>query len=64
MLDMKCIPDSFNDLLALILIFLIPGIWVVDAVTTLEFNGQVVGATIMGWGTVLSYYYRKKRGEV
>jgi len=55
---------DFNDLLALILIVLIPAIWVVDAVTTLEFNGQVIGATILGWGQVLTYYYRKKRGEV
>ncbi len=53
-----------NDVIALaLLLVIIPALWVLDGLKTVEFNGQVIGATILGWGNVLQYYFRKKMGE-
>jgi hypothetical protein len=60
---MDIIKDT-NDILALfLLILIIPGLWIVDGTGVLNLNAQVVGATIMGWGLILQYYFRKKLSE-
>lgn len=60
---MKFIKNT-NDVLALLLlIVIIPGLWVGQALGALALSGQVEGATIMGWTLVLQYYFRKKASE-
>ena len=48
---------TWNDQLSLFLIFLIPALWVVAAFYPV--NEQAMGATILAWGYVLQYYFRK-----
>lgn len=48
---------KFNDRLALLLIIVIPLLWVTMAWTGLP--ETVVGATILAWGLVVQYYFRK-----
>lgn len=51
---------AVNDLLALLLlIMVIPGLWLAAALGAINLNGEVIGATIMGWTLVLQYYFRK-----
>ena len=51
---------AVNDLLALLLlIVVIPGLWLAAALGVINLNGEVIGATIMGWTLVLQYYFRK-----
>jgi hypothetical protein len=51
---------NFNDTLALLLITaIIPGLWILDAVNIFELNREVLGATILAWGTIAQYYFRK-----
>lgn len=55
---------DINDLIALILLVLvIPGMWIADSMAVLDLNGEVRGATIMGWTLILQYYFRKKLKE-
>ena len=55
---------SVNDLIALILlVVIIPGMWIVDGMKAIDLNGEVRGATIMGFTLILQYYFRKKLAE-
>lgn len=55
---------KFRDLLALLtLIVIIPGLWVAEGLGYLNLPGQVEGATIMAWGLLLQFYFRKKPQE-
>jgi len=52
---------KFNELLALLLLVgIIPGLWVAEGLELVSINGQVLGATIMAWGLVLQFFFRKK----
>ena len=52
---------TFRDVLALLtLIVIIPTLWVLQGLGYLNMPGEVIGATIMGWGLVLNFYFRKK----
>ena len=52
---------KFNDLLALItLIIIIPGLWVVSGLKIVTLPGEIIGSTIMAWGLILQYYFRRK----
>jgi len=52
---------KFNDLLALITIVgIIPGLWVATGLKAIVLPGEIIGATIMAWGLVLQYYFRRK----
>ena len=62
-MDLTIIKDT-NDVIALaLLIFIIPGLWILDGTELVDMNPQVMGATIMGWTLVLQYYFRKKIAE-
>lgn len=54
---------DFNDWLALMLFLIIPTLWFLDGFKVISLNGEVLGATIMGWTMVLQFYYRKRKGE-
>ena len=55
---------KFNDLLALAVVAgVIPGLWIANGVGLISLPGEVVGATIMAWGLILQYYFRKKPAE-
>ena len=52
---------NFRNLLALLaMIIIIPGLWVAQGLGYLAMPGEVIGATIMGWGLILQFYFRKK----
>ena len=49
------------DILALLaMIGIIPGLWIAQGMGLLAMPGEVIGATIMGWGLILQFYFRKK----
>jgi len=56
----RLLPRTFNDVLALILIFMIPGLWCVDGHWNIEIGEQVEGALILSWGIIGQYYFRRK----
>ena len=60
---MKTIIANTNDLLALLVLIVIPVLWVLQGRGIINMPGEVIGATIMGWTLVLQYYFRKKQGE-
>ena len=62
-MKVKIIAD-FNDLLALLtLVVIIPGLWTGIGCGWLSLPGEITGATIMAWGLILQYYFRKKKEE-
>ena len=55
---------NFNNLLALLIVVLVvPGLWIADALGTMSLNGEIKGATIAAWALVIQHYFRKKMGE-
>lgn len=55
---------GINDLLALVVVVLIiPAFWILDGLKIVEFNGEVLGATIATWTIIVQYYFRKKPEE-
>jgi len=61
---MKFTPQTFNDLLALILmVVVVPGLWVAIGLKCLEIPDVLTGATIPVWTLIAQYYFRKKEGE-
>ncbi len=55
---------KFRDVLALLtIIIVIPMLWVTQGLGILTMPGEVVGATIMGWGLILQFYFRKKPAD-
>lgn len=55
---------KINDILAiLVLIIIIPGLWITMGLGKITLAGEITGATIMAWGLVLQYYFRRKPPE-
>lgn len=54
---------SFNDRLALVLIFLIPALWVLQGWGKVALAPEVVGALIATWTLIIQFYFRKKPEE-
>lgn len=51
---------NVRDIIALVLLLgIIPAMWLVPALISLQFPDQVTGALIMAWGLVLQFYFRK-----
>ena len=57
------IPQSFNDMLCLILIMLIAALWILSGLKLLELSAEVTGALIVTWTLLIQYYFRKKNPE-
>ncbi len=60
----KFIPQNFNDFLALILVFLIPALWIVQGKQIIALDNAVNGALVVLFTLVVQYYYRKKAEDV
>jgi len=50
----------FNDRLALIVVLLLVGVWIGDAVIKNTFDQQVIGASILAFGMIIQFYFRRK----
>ncbi len=59
----KFIPQTFNDFLALVLIFGIVALWVLVGKGILNLQGDVIGALIVTWTLIVQFYFRKKETE-
>lgn len=47
-------------LAALCVIIVIPALWVTHALGTIVLPEVVLGATIMAWGTIITFYFGNK----
>jgi len=56
----KMIPQNFNDLLCILLIFLIVLFWVLSGMDIVNLEEQVSGALIVTWTLLIQYYFRRK----
>jgi hypothetical protein len=59
----KFMPQSFNDLLCLVLILLIAVLWILTGMKILDLSAEVTGALIVTWTLLVQYYFRKKQSE-
>jgi hypothetical protein len=59
----KFIPQRFNDLLALILIFGIVALWILQGINKLSMPSEVTGALIVTWTLIVQFYFRKAVDE-
>jgi hypothetical protein len=59
----KFLPQSFNDLLCLVFIFLIAGLWVLMGLKILALPPEVTGALIVTWTLLVQFYFRKKQND-
>ena len=53
-------PRSFNDMLCLVLIVLIVGLWLLTGLKVIELPAEVTGALIVTWTLLVQYYFRKR----
>jgi len=50
---------NFNDILALMVLFLIPVLWLVQPITNVELPSEVNGGLLVTWSLIIQYYFRK-----
>ena len=60
---MKFIPQTFNDFLALIFIFGIIIIWIIQGLGKLTLPEAVTGALIVTWTLIVQFYFRRAKPE-
>jgi len=54
-------PRNVNDWLALALVILvIPGLWLLQGAHIIALPDAALGATILQWGLILQFYFRKQ----
>ena len=58
----KFIPQTFNDFLALVLIFGILGVWIFQGCGKLNMPTEVTGGLLVTWTLIIQFYFRKKEG--
>jgi len=56
----KLLPSCFNDLLCLVLILIIAGMWLLGGFKVIELPAEVTGALIVTWTLLVQYYFRKR----
>lgn len=59
----RFLPQSFNDLLCLMLITIIMGLWILLGLNIIDLPSEVTGALIVTWTLLVQYYFRKKQSE-
>ena len=59
----RFIPQTFNDFLALILIFGIIALWVLQGCGRLTLLPEVTGALIVTWTLIIQFYFRRAKKE-
>ena len=52
-------PKSWNDILALLLLVVIPLLWGLQGLKVIALAGEVTGALIATWTMVVQYYFRR-----
>jgi hypothetical protein len=57
----KYMPQNFNDLFALILVFAIIVIWLLVGCGKIGMLPEINGALIVTWTLIVQYYFRKKK---
>ena len=57
------IPQNFNDFMALGALFIIPSIWMSQAVFKFTISSEVNGALIVTWSLIFQFYFRKSKSE-
>jgi hypothetical protein len=55
----KFLPQNWNDILSLILVFMIPGLWIAQGCGKITLPTEVTGALIVTWTLVIQFYFRK-----
>jgi hypothetical protein len=55
----KFIPQNFNDFFALVLIFLIVGLWIIQGLGLIALRDDVNGGLTVLFALVVQYYFRK-----
>ena len=55
----KFIPQNFNDFLALVLIFGILGVWLLQGANKINMPTEVTGGLLVTWTLVVQFYFRK-----
>lgn len=50
---------NFNDRLALLLVLSLPIFWIIVAIKNANVSGEILGATVMAWGLIIQYYFRR-----
>lgn len=50
---------TYNDILALVLVVLIVGLWIIQGLKIIDQMPEVSGATIATFTLVVQYYFRK-----
>lgn len=58
----KFLPQSFNDLLCLVLVTLITASWLLAGGKIISLPPEISGAEIVTWTLLVQYYFRKKAG--
>ena len=48
---------NWNDQLSIFIIFIVPAMWILSAFHPL--NEQAMGASILAWGMVIQFYFRR-----
>jgi len=59
----RFMPQNFNDLLAVILIFGIITLWILQGYQVVQLPGEVSGALIATFTLVIQFYFRKAKEE-
>ena len=55
----RLLPKNWNDLLSLLLIFIIPALWILSGKGIIETDASVNGALIATWTIIIQYYFRR-----
>ena len=57
----RLFPHNWNDVLSLIVIIGVPVLWLLDAYGPIDItlSEAVIGATILAWGNVVQFYFRR-----
>ena len=50
---------KFNNKLALVLVGVIAGLWIVQGLNVITLSSEVVGASIAAFTLIVQYYFRK-----
>jgi len=51
--------NSFNNLLALVVVLIIAALWALQGFNVLSLMGEVTGALIAAFTLIIQYYFRK-----
>ena len=56
-------PKAWNDILALLILVIIPVLWVLQGVYRWSLPGDVNGGLLVTWSLIVQYYFRRAPPE-